>query len=391
MKIALVSPYDYPYPGGVTEHINHLDENFRQLGHEVKILAPSSTQDSIFDGDRVYKVGSVVSIPANGSVARIALSPRLTWRVKNILAAENFDVVHIHEPLMPALPLTVLHYSKAANIGTFHASGESSLAYFYGKPILKRFFKHLDGRIAVSQAAKDFVGERFKSEYTIIPNGIDVNRFQVTEDPLACYRDDCLNILFVGRFNEKRKGFKYLLRAFSIVSREMPNVRLIVVGRGKDKGYQRYLRKNAVGNVIFAGYVSDNDISRYYASADVFCAPSIGGESFGIVLLEAMAAGKAVVASNINGYSAVVSDGVDGILAEPRNEQALAQSLIRALTDVDLRRRLGACGRDKAMDFSWEKVSRRVLNYYEQVVQQKAEREGKAETKPLVTADAGVS
>ena len=195
LKIALVSPYDFPYPGGVTQHVVHLQREFTRLGHETRIIAPSSDRQLEKHLPDVYRVGRVTRVRANGSIARITLSFRLSRRVRDILRTERFDVVHAHEPLMPALPPTILRYSDALNIGTFHAHRGSYYGYFYGRPVLKRVFANLDGRIAVSRAAKKFVQQYFQSRYTIIPNGVDYDRFatagplddSVHEVPLSMY------------------------------------------------------------------------------------------------------------------------------------------------------------------------------------------------------------
>ena len=374
MKIALVSPYDYSYPGGVTEHIAHLDAHFREWGHEVRIIASCSKDEDELE-DNIIKVSGVVfPIPASGSVARISLSPSLYQRVKRILRQERFDIVHLHEPLMPALPLVVLRHSHAVNVGTFHAYRESHVGYEYGKPLIKRFIDKLDGRIAVSEAARDLVARYFPGEYVIIPNGIDVERFSSPRiKPLPQYRDGKFNILFVGRL-EKRKGVKYLLRAFSYVKAEFPNSRLIVVGAydAKDtRPYKRYVRRHRLEDVVFVGYASAEDLPRYYRTCDLFCAPSTGFESFGIVLLEAMAAGKPIVASNIAGYHNVLQDGAEGLLVEPKDEKALAEAIIRLLKDSELRQRMGERGRAKAPSYSWDKIAQRVLDYYQELLERK--------------------
>ena len=367
MKICLVSPYDFAREGGVNQHITALAEEFRSQGHTVKIMAPSSAdEDDTGPTDpNVYRVGSVVPIKANGSVARITLSLNLSGQVKRILQHEQFDVVHIHEPLMPALPLTVLAHSKALNIGTFHAFSQSNIGYYYGRPVLRYFVGKLDGRIAVSRPAVDFISQYFEGYYEVIPNPIDLNRFAREAEPLPQFRDGKLNILFVGRFGERRKGLKYLLRAFNYVRQQLPNVRLIIVGKGNTKGYLRYLRNNNIEDVIFTGYVPDEELARYYRSADLFCAPSIGGESFGIVLVEAMASGLPIVACDIPGYASVIEHGQEGLLVEPKNEQMLAMSLIRVLSDSDLRARMSAAGRQKAPQYSWKLVSQKVLDFYD--------------------------
>ncbi len=367
MKICLVSPYDFAREGGVNQHIIALAEEFRSQGHIVKIMAPSSADeaDPAPTDPNVYRVGSIVPIKANGSVARITLSLNLSGQIKQILQHEQFDVVHIHEPLMPALPLTVLAHSKAINIGTFHAFSQSNIGYYYGRPVLRYFMAKLDGRIAVSRPAVDFISQYFEGYYEVIPNPIDLNRFSLATQPLAEFNDGKQNILFVGRFGERRKGFKFLLRAFNEVRQQIPAVRLIIVGKGDNKGYLRYLRKHNIDNVVFTGYVPDEELSRYYRSAQVFCAPSIGGESFGIVLVEAMACGLPVIASDIPGYASVIEHNQQGLLVEPKNSQLLAKALIQLLSDQALRANLGEAGRQKARQYSWKKVSQRVLDFYE--------------------------
>jgi phosphatidyl-myo-inositol alpha-mannosyltransferase len=366
MKICLVSPYDFAREGGVNQHIIALAEEFRSQGHVVKIMAPSSAdEEEIAHSDpNIYRVGNVVPIKANGSVARITLSLTLSGQIKEILKREQFDVVHLHEPLMPALPLTVLVHSKALNIGTFHAFAQSNIGYYYGRYVMRYFVSKLDGRIAVSIPAYEFINQYFRGYYEIIPNPIDLSRFQKPAEPLPQFNDGKLNILFVGRFGERRKGFKFLMRAFNYVREQMPNTRLIVVGKGDTKGYLRYLRHHNIQDVVFTGFVPDEELARYYKSAHVFCAPSTGGESFGIVLVEAMATGLPLVASDIPGYASVVEHGKQGLLVEPRNEQMLAMALIRMLADSDLREKMAAEGLEKASQYSWRKVSQHVLDFY---------------------------
>ncbi len=368
MKIGLVSPYDYPYPGGVTEHICHLATEFRKRGHEVHVIAPQSAGQRGQTEEVVHAVGAVVPIPINGSVARISLSLRLARRVKEILEREQFDVLHLHEPLLPALPLTVLRYSHAVNVGTFHAFAQSHLGYFYGKPILRYFVRKLHGRIAVSPSARDFIAEYFPGEYEIIPNGIDYDRFACPAPPFEKYAKSGPNILFVGRL-EKRKGLKFLLRAMVGVWDHFPSARLIVVGTGPLlEDYRRLVESRRLENVEFVGFVPSDDLPRYYQSCDIFCAPSTGQESFGIVLLEAMASGSPIVASDIDGYRSVVNHGVEGFLVPPKDEQALALCLVRLLSDADLRKKLGQAGRRKAKQFSWDKVASQVLAFYDRAI-----------------------
>jgi phosphatidylinositol alpha-mannosyltransferase len=373
LKIALVSPYDYPYPGGVTAHISHLESEFTKLGHEVKIIAPSSSDQRELAQKNIYKIGSVVPIPANGSMARITLSLRMSGRIKRILRDEQFDVIHLHEPLVPGLPITVLHHSKTVNIGTFHAFWGLNIKYFYGNPILKRFFRKLNGRTAVSEAACKFASKHFPGDYKIIPNGIDVQRFGPNTLPLEEFRDGRPNILFVGRL-DRRKGFKYLLKSYIEVKKQVPSARLLVAGNYGDKArrrYEEFLADHNLKDIHFLGYMPLDQLARLYRTADVFCAPSTGGESFGIVLLEAMAAGRAIVASDIEGYRAVVTHGSDGLLVPPKKPKALADAIVFLLMQPDLREAMGNKGWVKAQDYSWEKVAQRTLDYYKQVIEER--------------------
>ncbi len=373
MKIALVSPYDYPYPGGVTQHIFHLDKHFRQLGHRVKIIAPCAGEAPEKLADNVIVTTSrVISIPFSGSKARIPYSPAVYWRVKKALQEEHFDIIHAHEPLTLPVPVVALRHSKAVNVGTFHSYRDTHLIYQYGRRVFQPFFNKLDGKIAVSEAAKDTVAPYFGGEYVIIPNGIDVERFGGEHvRPLEEYADGKLNILFVGRL-EPRKGFGYLLRAFPRIKEEFPQARLIVVGaylKKEKTKHLHYVREHHLTGVKFVGHVSGELLPRYYRSCHVFCAPSIGFESFGIVLLEAMAAGKPIVACNIPGYRDLLDDGKEGLLAEPKNERSLAEAITHILRDPTLQRSMGQQGRIKARHYSWREVALQVLDYYQELLQ----------------------
>ncbi len=371
MKIALVSPYDYPYPGGVTEHVRSLAEQLMGRGHEVHVIAPSSTDPASLPSlPVVHRIGRVVPIPTNGSVARITLPLRGYLQVKELLTREAYDIIHLHEPMMPALPLTVLRHSQSINVGTFHAFGRTSLRYFYAKPMLHGFFRRLHARIAVSGPARDFVARRFPGDYRIIPNGIDYCRFATPRTPLPAYDDEALDVLFVGRL-EKRKGLEYLLRAWGLIRDTFPRARLLVVGGGGHRleNYAQYTESRGWREVVFAGYVSPDDLVRYYQTSDVFCAPSTGQESFGIVLLEAMAAGRPIVASKIPGYAEVVADGREGLLVPPKDPAALAVALTRLLADAELRRAMGARGRQKAADHDWSRIADQVLAVYDETIE----------------------
>ena len=369
MKIAMVSPYDFTWPGGVTAHVAQLARALGRSGHEVQVLAPHSPSRDFQDSDLLVPFGRSVPLPSGGSTARVTLSWWLYPKIRALLKKEQFDIIHLHEPMVPILPLCVLEFSKSVNVGTFHASYSRQHLYRAFQPIIKRWQKRLHGSIAVSPAARRYVNNTFPGEYEIIPNGIDYKHFSANVAPLPQYQDGKLNILFVGRL-EKRKGLRYLLEAYSKLKWEMPNTRLIVVGPGNpDKESYRILSSHGLRDVEFAGRVSYDELPRYSATADIFCSPATGGESFGIVLLEAKSAGKPVVASDIEGFRGIMTDGEQGLLVPKKDTGALANALGRLARDPELRSKLGGQGSRSAEDYRWEVVAGRVEEYYNRCIQ----------------------
>lgn len=375
MKIGLVSPYDWSYPGGVRDHVWHLANEFMEQGHDVRILAPASGPQRKLPEKHVYKIGWATPIPANGSVARVAaFDLALTLRVRRVLQRENFDILHIHEPLVPGLSLAALRAAQSITVGTFHAASEVSLtstfnlAYASLVPFLRPWWRRLDGRIVVSNAAYKFITHHFPAEYRVIPNGVNLSYARHGATPFPAFMDGKQNILFLGRF-EKRKGAKYLLRAIPTIRENHPNTRFIFVGDGRLRaGFQHFVERKGWQDVIFTGYVPNEDKARYFASAHVFCAPSIGGESLGIVLLEAMVAGIPIVASNISGYATVITHGSDGLLVPPRNSEELASAIGQLLTYEPLCQRFVQAGLQKAHTYAWPHVAAQVLEYYSELI-----------------------
>ena len=373
MKIALVSPYDFAYPGGVNIHISRLEEHFTRMGHEVKIIAPSSRPRETRKNGDVLVFGRPIPIRASGSVVRSPVSPMLHFsnRIGHMLRSEKFDVIHIHEPLMPTLATSVLHHSRhELVIGTFHAFRARSWGYpIWKHVILNRWYKKINGRIAVSSAAKGFISKYFPGDFTIIPNGIDLEHFSGNAEPFSQFNDGKLNILFVGRM-EKRKGFKYLLSAYELVKKDFPACRLIVVGP-EDRASRKYRKiadQRGLHDIIFTGFVPYSELPRYYRSAHICCSPATGKESFGIILLEAMAAGRPVIASRIDGYADLVEDGVDALLVKPKDVNALAGAILRLLKDESLRDRMGAMGELKAGKYGWKTVAQQVMDFYQSLL-----------------------
>ena len=382
MRIALVSPYDWCVEGGVKTHIAHLAAYFREWGHEVTIFAPASDRERA--SREVTVMGKPWPMRVSGSVARITFA----WKspeVRDVLAAGKFDVIHLHEPLMPLLPYHFLRYSKSATVGTFHAAKDGGNRFYgYTTPITKRWFRKLEGKIAVSPAAVGLVSRYFAGYFNIIPNGIDYEHFAQPAEPLPEFDDGKQNILFVGR-PEKRKGLKYMLRAYLRVQSQVPNTRLIVVGAGDFSRYERLMAP--FPDVVFRPNVPYADLPRYHRSSTVFCCPNTGNESQGYVLLEALASGDAVVASNIEGFAGVMTHEEEGLLVKPKDPDALAAAIVRLLKDPRLRKEFGERGQALAQHYSWDSVAHRVMSYYERILYEHQQvAASRAARKPLATA-----
>jgi phosphatidyl-myo-inositol alpha-mannosyltransferase len=368
MKIALVSPYDFAYPSGVGSHISCLEQQFTRMGHEVKIIAPASKADKKTLGDRFIRMGTPRPVPVSGSIARVTMSLWLTNTINEVFEREKFDICHLHEPLMPTLCTTILRLKRAPMVGTFHASGGRPW-YIMFSPIMKwyfdRWFNKLDGRIAVSKVALQYASKYFPAEYTIIPNGVDTKHFNSSVTPIEKFSNGKTNILFVGRL-EKRKGFDYMLEAYRLIKKEIPDSRLIQVGSGVRlrKKYEKRVSQHGIPDVNFTGYATYADLPRYYKTADIVCFPNTGWESQGIVLLEAMSVGKPIVASNIDGFTSVITDGVEGITVPPKNAEKLAEAILKLARDKQLRDQMAARGKPKAMQYDWPILAKKVLDFY---------------------------
>ncbi|HEU5440993.1 MAG TPA: glycosyltransferase family 4 protein [Ktedonobacterales bacterium] len=394
MKIGLVSPYDWSYPGGVQDHISHLASELRARGHNVRILTPATGERARQVEYGVYRLGWAAPVRVNGSVARISIAPDVKGRIRNLLEREQFDVLHLHEPFASALSLTILHLSSVSNalyVGTFHAYARHSLrstsewAYASAKPFLNRYFRRLNGRIAVSLPAYEYVSRFFPGDYRIIPNGVDVRRFRPDLVPLPRYADGKRNVLYLGRI-EQRKGAKFLLRAIPIIRQHYPDTRFIIAGDGPLRpAFEKFVAQVGWRDVVFPGRVPADELPRLYASADVFVAPNTGGESQGIVLLEALAAGRPVVASDIPGFRSVIRDESEGMLVPPGKHEDLAFAICHLLGSEPERRRLAIAGRRRAEAFSWSSVGDAVESYYLDLWNERA-RQGRAFRVPGTTS-----
>jgi phosphatidylinositol alpha-mannosyltransferase len=365
MKIGLVSPYDYSHPGGVIYHISYLAHHFHMMGHSVKIIAPVRRKSVRYFDEEVTAVGRPIPIPYGGTTARIALSPWLPYQVRRVLDREEFQIIHLHEPFIPMLCLSTLIESKSINVGTFHACHEKSSMYWLNRSTMRKLGAKLHGKITVSKPARDYISKYLTADYRIIPNGVDIHLFYPDGPIMDEFKDDRLNILFVGRL-EERKGVGDLIRACSLVKKDFPNFRLIIAGPGLMLRLQYKTMAKMLLNdrAVFTHYVTFDDLPKLYRTADIFCAPATGGESFGMVLLEAMASGTPVVATDIPGYASVVTHGQEGLLARPHNPRSVADCLLKLLNDKQLRLSMAERGVATANKYCWENVSRQVVDYY---------------------------
>ena len=377
MKIALVSPYDWSVPGGVRSHIEHLAAELRLRGHHVAIIAPSSSHQPTASDAGIYHIGWVAPVRINGSVARVAITPALTGRLKRLMQYEQFDVVHLHEPMVSTLTLAMLRLAHAMQIpcvGTFHAASTkrtstAAWAYAMASPFLQASFRRLDGCIAVSEAAKAHVSRVFAADYAIIPNGIDIDVFAPTVEPVAKYADGARNILFFSRL-EPRKGLRYFLKAIPLIRDHMASatdrpLRFIIAGEGQHRArYEHFVQQQHWTDVVFEGFVPEAQKPGYFTAAEVYCAPATGSESQGIILLEAMASGTPVVASDIPGYRTVIPTAEYGFLMPPRDAERLAWAVCHLLRDEGLRQTLRHQARERAETYSWPRVAAAIEAVY---------------------------
>ena len=357
MRIALVCPYAWDDPGGVQVHVRELALRLADRGHHVIALAPVRDRA---DERWVVPVGRPVDIPYNASNAPIDPRPWSRRRVRAVLDSFGPDVVHVHEPLSPSTSMWATLVSPVPVVATFHSGASRSKLFDLAAPALRRVARRLAVRIAVSEAAASFAADRIGGTFEIVPNGVDVARFA---DAVAADLGSGTKLLFVGRLDE-RKGFPTAVAAFEALASDRPELGLVVVGDGPDRGAADGLAPALRERVSFLGSVPNRDLPPIYAACDLYLGASVGGESFGIVLVEAMAAGLPVIASDIAGYDEVVRDGVDGLLVPARDGAALAAAAARVLDDPALAARLGEAGRARAGSFDWAIVAGRLEELY---------------------------
>ncbi|MBU0707598.1 glycosyltransferase family 4 protein [Patescibacteria group bacterium] len=382
MKVAIVSQAYFPIHGGVSEHVHHTALELEKLDHEVTIITANfNKNDKKYDNHMVRRVGFDLTLPSNGAFCNVTIGTKLPEQLRAIEKEKQFDIIHIHSPIDPVLPLVANQVLQAPKVGTFHTFKEASRGLELFRGPLMKYFDGLSGRIAVSVVAKEFTSKYFPGQYRIIPNGVDTERFSPTHDPIEEYDDDYNNLLFVGRL-DPRKGLKYLLQAMPIIIATIPKTRLIIVGGGALQEYYRsYVIDEIKDKVIFTGFVPGEILPRYFTTADIFISPATQGESFGIVLLEAMASGVPIVASDIHGYNTVVEDGSEGFLIPKERPLKIAEKIIELLKQKRVRQAMAKNGRIKALNYSWPKVTKEIEKYYREILDRTTKQRKKGNNK----------
>ena len=361
----MVCPYGWDTPGGVQTHIRDLAEHLISEGQYVSVLTPVS-DDSLDLEDYVVNAGKPISIPVNGSVARVIFGPIASSRAKQWIASGDFDLLHLHEPAIPSLSLLACSAAEGPLVGTFHVSTPKKKAIYAIGPILEPIVEKLTARIAVSELARSTLKDHFETDAVVIPNGIDGQKYanaMISKD----YSGEN-TIGFIGRFEEPRKGLKVLLDSLPIVARFIPDVSYLIAGPGDNKEFLNNINPELRNRVKFLGLLSDKEKESFLKSIQIYVAPNTGGESFGIILTEALSAGTAVVASDIPAFKAVLENGEAGALFKNGDSTELAKGLVELLRDKDRREKLASNGKLSAQKYDWQVVAEQIESVYEMAI-----------------------
>ncbi len=364
MRVGLVCPYSLDVPGGVQNHVKDLAEALTSLGHEVSVLAPSEEEAGL--PSYVVPAGRAIPVPYNGSVARVSFGPVVAARVRRWLRLGAFDLVHLHEPASPSISLLTLWAAEGPIVATFHTAQVRSRAMSASASILRPSLEKITARIAVSEYARDTLVQHIGGEPVVIPNGVYVDRY-ARASPRSEWRGNAGTLAFVGRIDEPRKGFSLMLEAFEMISREQGGVRLLVVGGGDIERFRKSLPADLRRMVTFLGRVDDAEKVSALKTADIYVAPNTGGESFGIVLLEAMAAGATVLASDLAAFRQVLGEGRYGVLFESDSATDLAGKALALLENEARRKALNHEAAAGVRRYDWSVLAGQVTEVYETV------------------------
>jgi phosphatidylinositol alpha-mannosyltransferase len=360
LRIGIVCPYSWDFPGGVQNHVRDLAEFLITNGHYVEVLAPATESENL--PDYVVSAGRAISIPYNGAVARILFGVVANNRVRSWIHEGNFDLIHLHEPAIPSLSLLACWAGEGAMVGTFHAAAKYQKAIVAIGPILEPVIEKLSARIAVSESARLTLTAHLETDAIVIPNGIYADNYR-NGSPRQEWQGNTIG--FLGRFEEDRKGLPVLLKALPIISRFIPDIRVLIAGPGDSEEVLENVDPQLRNRVEFLGKISEEDKADFLASVSLYIAPNTGGESFGIILAEAMAGGATVVASDIPAFADVLGNGQFGALFESENSESLAKVIIDLLRDERKRKDLAAAGALHAQRFDWGQVGEEIFEVYE--------------------------
>ena len=359
-RIGIVCPYGWDTPGGVQSHVGDLAEYLIAQGHYVSVLAPVINEEGI--PDYVTSAGRPISIPYNGAVARILFGPLAFARVKQWIGSGNFDLLHLHEPAIPSISLLACWASEGPLVGTFHAASTKQKIAFAITPFIEPVIEKLTARIAVSEAARETLQIHLDTDAVVVPNGIYTKKFSdAHSDP----RWSGNTIGFIGRFEESRKGLSVLIEALPSIMEKIPDVRVIVAGPGNPATVLEEIEPHLRQRFTFLGRISEEEKANFMSSVSIYVAPNTGGESFGIILAEALAGGASVLASDIPAFDSLLGHGKYGSLFQSENSEDLAKRAIELFNSPELRRTIARAGREYAQSFDWDVVAERIYDVYE--------------------------
>ena len=359
-RIGIVCPYGWDTPGGVQSHVGDLAEYLIAQGHFVSVLAPVINDEAV--PDYVTSAGRPISIPYNGAVARILFGPLAFARVKQWIGSGNFDLLHLHEPAIPSISLLACWAAEGPLVGTFHAASSRQKIAFAITPFIEPVIEKLTARIAVSEAARETLQIHLDTDAVVVPNGIYAKRFaDAHTDP----RWSGNTIGFIGRFEESRKGLSVLIAALPAIIEKAPDIRVIVAGPGNPASVLEDMEPQLRNRFSFLGRISEKDKANFMSSVSIYVAPNTGGESFGIILAEALAGGASVLASDIPAFDSLLGHGKFGTLFQSENSQDLASKAIELLNNPETRLSIARAGREYSQNFDWDVVAERIYDVYE--------------------------
>ncbi len=363
LKIGIICPYGWDTPGGVQNHVRDLAEFLIAAGHKVSVLAPAIDEEQL--PDYVVSAGKPISIPYNGAVARVLFGPIAYARVRQWIGSGEFDLLHLHEPAIPSISLLACWAAEGPMVGTFHAAAKRQKVIFAIGPILEPAIEKLSARIAVSEAARLTLTDHLETDAIVVPNGIYAKRYSAGNFQEKWAGN---TIGFIGRFEEPRKGLQVLVDALPIIARFAPDVKVFVAGPGDPKEFEKVIDPQLRDRFEFLGRISEQEKADFMSSVSLYVAPNTGGESFGIILAEALAGGACVVASDIPAFDSLLGGGEFGALFESENSTDLAKVIIDLLRDENKRKQLSIAGKAHAQIFDWDVVAEQIFSIYEMAI-----------------------